>query len=481
MDFPTESHPKLGQALLNLLRRLHFYIGLFVAPFIFIAALTGTLYIITPQIENWFYAKTLQVAVQGQAKPLSEQVSAARHYIGSSASLFAVRPAPDNQTATRIQFKQPHLGPSESRGIFINPYTLQVTGDLTVYGTSGILPLRTWLDHLHQSLLLGNIGRNYSELAASWMWIAALGGVVLWASQRTSTRRHRPSRQAASLRHWHTTLGLILFVGMLFLSVTGITWSQWGGQHISQLRQALNWMTPKVNDRLDGSLTPIITHPHAEHHAISAESEMADMPDMIVSPVATITTAQRPLKQPEDKDWDKILSQARQHGLLARKIEIRPPVKTGLAWVVTEIDYRWPTQADSVAIDPIHFMVRDQVHFWQFPLAAKLTRWGVDAHMGILFGVINQVLLALFGVGLCILIILGYRMWWRRRPTQAIMHPAKTLFYCWQCLPRSARWIVLLLTVGLGYVLPVMGVSLCVFMLVDIWCFWQASHGLENR
>lgn len=32
-------------AWLNLLRRLHFYIGLFIGPFIFVAALTGTLYV----------------------------------------------------------------------------------------------------------------------------------------------------------------------------------------------------------------------------------------------------------------------------------------------------------------------------------------------------------------------------------------------------------------------------------------------------
>ncbi|MFP3374332.1 PepSY domain-containing protein, partial [Pseudomonas sp. SIMBA_068] len=36
----------------NLFRRLHFYIGLFIAPFIFVAALTGTLYVLTPQLEQ---------------------------------------------------------------------------------------------------------------------------------------------------------------------------------------------------------------------------------------------------------------------------------------------------------------------------------------------------------------------------------------------------------------------------------------------
>jgi uncharacterized iron-regulated membrane protein len=43
----------------NLLRRLHFYVGLFVGPFIFFAALTGTLYVATPQLENALYRHAL--------------------------------------------------------------------------------------------------------------------------------------------------------------------------------------------------------------------------------------------------------------------------------------------------------------------------------------------------------------------------------------------------------------------------------------
>jgi hypothetical protein len=46
-------------ALHAVLLRLHFYIGLFVGPFILVAALTGTLYVLTPQIESHLYAAQL--------------------------------------------------------------------------------------------------------------------------------------------------------------------------------------------------------------------------------------------------------------------------------------------------------------------------------------------------------------------------------------------------------------------------------------
>ncbi|WP_373689302.1 PepSY domain-containing protein [Rothia santali] len=65
--------------------------------------------------------------------------------------------------------------PSTSEAVFVDPVTGEIRGDLAVYGTSGSLPLRTWIDGLH----LGDTGRLYSELAASWLWVVALGGLVL--------------------------------------------------------------------------------------------------------------------------------------------------------------------------------------------------------------------------------------------------------------------------------------------------------------
>ena len=62
----------------HLLRRLHFFIGLFVGPFIFVAALTGTLYVATPQLENWVYAQALHASSEGERHPLADFRGAAR-------------------------------------------------------------------------------------------------------------------------------------------------------------------------------------------------------------------------------------------------------------------------------------------------------------------------------------------------------------------------------------------------------------------
>ena len=119
------------------------------------------------------------------------------------------------------------------------------------------------------------------------------------------------------------------------------------------------------------------------------------------------------------EDFDPVLLAARAAGLDAGKLEIRPPSGAGRAWTVNEIDRSWPTRVDAVAIDGATMQIVDRTHFSDFPLMAKLTRWGVDFHMGILFGLANQLLLIAFGIALCVMIAVGYRLWWIRRPARA--------------------------------------------------------------
>ena len=62
-----------------LLRRLHFYAGVLVAPFLLVAALTGLAYTITPQLDEIAYGDQFHVASVGSsALPLAEQVEAAQ-------------------------------------------------------------------------------------------------------------------------------------------------------------------------------------------------------------------------------------------------------------------------------------------------------------------------------------------------------------------------------------------------------------------
>lgn len=420
-----------------LLLRLHFYVGLLVGPFIFVAALSGGLYAISPQIENVVYADVLKAGSQGEPHPLADQIAAARGVVPAGLALDAVRPAPGPGQTTRVMFADPGLNQYEHRAFFIDPVSLEVKGNLPVYGTSGSLPLRSWIDYLHRNLHLGEAGRLYSELAASWLWLTALGGLTLWLLGRRKRRQSpalkaRDTSSAGQRRNRHATLGLVLLVGFLFLSVTGLTWSKWAGGHIGELRASLDWGTPAVDTRL----------------ATQARTGSMPAPDSL---------------------FDSVLASARQAGIDAGKVEIRASHDPGRAWFVREIDRSWPTQVDSVAVDPTTLDVIDQANFADFPLAAKLTRWGIDMHMGILFGLANQLMMLGLALGLCTMIIWGYRMWWKRRPLPRSSAAARAtrLTTHWLRAPLSARLLILGFTVALGWALPVLGGSLAAFLGLD--------------
>ncbi|MFG1815191.1 PepSY-associated TM helix domain-containing protein [Kribbella sp. NPDC049174] len=423
--------------------RLHFYAGILVGPFLLLTALTGFLYALAPQLENALYRDTMFVESSGTTVPVSQQVTAARER-QPEGTLVAVRPAAGPGDTTRVLFDVPGLGESERLAVFVNPGNAAVTGELVAYGSSGALPFRTWLSHLHRSMHLGEPGRIYSELAASWLWLVALAGLVLWWTGRRTGSRWRVERSGSARRRtlsWHGVLGTWVILGMLFLSATGLTWSRFAGENVSELRASLDWKTPTVS-------TALTDADHAGH-------EGHTFPGGDVDPAA--------------EEWDQTLQSARS-AQLDGPVEIAAPKKAGTSFVVQEIGKAWPTQADAVAVDPMSGKVVDVVRFADYPIAAKLSRWGIDAHMGMLFGLVNQALLLIVAGTIVAMVIWGYRMWWLRRPTRGHVlrfgRPARR--GAWREIPVLAVVALLALAVGVGLFLPLLGISLAAFVVIDL-------------
>ncbi|NUS92813.1 MAG: PepSY domain-containing protein, partial [Nocardia sp.] len=112
---PETSTPRPGKGAFRALAlRLHFYAGLFVGPFLLIAAVTGGLYAVAPSIESFVNRDLLYVDSRGPEKPLSEQVTAGIA-VRPDLTLVAVSPAPATGETTRVLFSDPALGESERR------------------------------------------------------------------------------------------------------------------------------------------------------------------------------------------------------------------------------------------------------------------------------------------------------------------------------------------------------------------------------
>ncbi|MEU4829630.1 PepSY-associated TM helix domain-containing protein [Streptosporangium sp. NPDC023615] len=431
-----------------LLLRLHFYAGILVAPFLLVAATTGLLYAASFQLENVVHSHELTAPVPAGAQPvpLARQVAAATaaHPEGT---VGAVRTSDEPGVTTQVLLDVPGLAESTRLAVFVDPYTGQVRGALESYGSSGALPVRTWISQLHRHLHLGEPGRVYSETAASWLWLVGLGGVVLWLTRRRRTGRRlrgivAPERGPRGLRKtlsWHGSVGLWALVGLLALSATGLTWSKYAGDNVNVLQTSFGWTTPSL---------PAPSGEHGEHGEQGGHGGHGD-----AGGAARVA------------DADQVVRAAAGSGL-SGPLEIVWPSEPGSSYVVKENDRLWPQRNDQVAVDPATARVTAELRFDDYPVAAKLTRWGIDGHMGVLFGPANQILLAVLALALIAMIVWGYRMWWLRRPTRGFGVPYER--GALRRLPLALTLPLAAVVVAVGVFLPLLGLSLLAFLVVDV-------------
>lgn len=436
-----------------LVLRLHFYAGILVAPFLVVAALTGLAFVFSPQLDSLVYADELRVEVGAQpARPLAEQVVAAQaaHPDGDLASVIPPVEATDT---TKVVFNVPELG-EKQHTVYVDPYTNKVRGTLVTW--FGETPLMTWLDDLHRNLQLGVVGRHYSELAASWLWVVVLGGLFLWLRRQWTGRRKLRRTALPDLaakvgvrrtRSWHAATGVWLAVGLLVLSATGLTWSRYAGGNFDILQDGFNAHSPTLDTALPGASTAG-TRDSGGHH----EGGATAAGDFNVS------------------DVDQVALIAR-HAGVDGKVEISPPAEPGTAWTVVQDDPVWPYGWDRAAVDPATGTVLATSEFADWPLLAQLSKLGVAFHMGDLFGVVNQIVLAALAIGLLCVIVWAYRMWWQRRPTRAdrtALLGAPPARGAWRQAHPLVAVLALILAVAVGWALPVLGGTLAAFLLFDL-------------
>ncbi|SNY54653.1 PepSY-associated TM helix domain-containing protein [Paractinoplanes atraurantiacus] len=440
----SPSRPAEKRSFGPLLLRLHFYAGILVAPFLLVAALTGLAYVFSPQLDRIVYADELTVDPSGAPQPLATQVAAAQAAVPNGI-LAAVQPG-EGSTTTQVDFTLASLDEEHQRTVYVNQYSGEVTGQLTTWFS--YTPVRTWLDDMHRNLHLGVVGRHYSEFAASWLGVIVLGGLALWWRRQRGKRMLRPDLSARKgvrrTRGWHAATGVWLALGLLILSVTGLTWSRYAGANFGAAVDALSGSRPSVTTSVTGAPAEGGGH----HGGGTAGPTTAD-------PAAI----------------DGVVKVARDNGITG-PVTVTVPPDSATAWSVTQERDLWPVAHDSVAIDAAAGTVTDRVDFADWPLLAKLTSWGVGAHMGLLFGLPNQILLAALAIGLICVIVWGYRMWWQRRPTRVdrrapVAAPLGTRG-AWQQIPSWGIVVGVPVVIALGWVVPLFGIPLAAFLLFDL-------------
>jgi len=412
--------------------RLHKFAGVIIAPFLIVAALSGLLYALAPTFEPWIYHDEVTATAQGSPRSLDEQIAAAQRQ-HPDGTVVRVEPSEDPQETTRVLFDDPTApNSSYTHAVFVDPVDLHITGELQQYGGSRALPFRTWASNGHRTLWLGEPGRLYAELAASWLGALSILGLYLWLK-----RKQRNKKQPSKVLALHARVGAWLLPGFLFLTVTGLTWSLVAGTSIGKVREELNWKEPSVATSVAeaGASTGAGKHAghsgHAVHAGHAGHTEHHDAAELAGAQTA--------------------LSTARSQGLTG-VLEMTPPEKPGDAWGVREARAAFKLRSDAVAVTP-NGEVIDRINSADWPLAAQLTSWLIQLHMGTLFGIYSQVALAALALGLLVVSIAGLWMWWKK--------PRRSL--------PELKITPAVLAGGVAYsiIAPLFGVSLLIFFLGD--------------
>jgi len=414
-----------GTRLRPLARRVHFLAGLLVAPFLLVLCLTGLAYVFSPQIHDDLYSAQLFVDQVGATRhPISNQVTAALTAHPEARVQSVVPPAAPDRT-TRVNLQVPGLDdPLDSRTVFVDPYTNFISGELRT--SDGRLPANVWLRELHSNMHLGEIGRLYSEVAASWLPVIAVGGLIVWISKLGRRRRSaaellvpapRGKGEMTRLRSVHGPLGIWLTVGLLVISVTGLLMSPLAG-----------WGLPDVRE-----------------------------PTLTAAPVEMVGLAPIGI--------DDVLTVAETEGL-GGELKVTPPPTADRPFVVVETSKGLPVRKGAIAVDPYTAQVTERIGWNDYPVLAQLREIGVQLHTGTLFGLANQILLTLVVLGTIALIVGGYRMWWQRNPfreTTVPTPPPALAALSWPDKLGVAAAVVVL-----GWLLPAFGISFLLFLLLDL-------------
>ncbi len=150
--------------------RWHFYASLFCIPFVIILAISGSIYLFKPQIEDWNDRPYDHLEITGRPASAAEQIRAALAAVpGASFSAYELPKATD--AASRVIVRQE----GQATRVYVHPQTLQV---LKVFPENE--RFTRLLFRLHGELLMGDRGSMLVELAASWTIIMIVTGLYLW-------------------------------------------------------------------------------------------------------------------------------------------------------------------------------------------------------------------------------------------------------------------------------------------------------------
>ncbi|MGH8018631.1 MAG: PepSY-associated TM helix domain-containing protein [Opitutaceae bacterium] len=439
--------------------RLHFYAGILVAPFAIFLAVTGSIYLWKPQYEESEYRHVFNVPVREASVSAAAQLDAARAAAPPGFHAQTFQPSFTPGRTAQVVFKPAGAGQFEQGlSLFVDPHTGAVVGSI-----DDRTRFMRIVHDLHGTLLAGRIGQYIVELAASWALVLFLTGLYLaWPRPGFAVWGFLlPRLRAKGRLFWrdiHAVPAVWLSVATIFMLSTGLLWTQAAGGWYRTVSAMLGQATPKetsagahrseltgwspplqagLAEKIDALVsTPSIHEGHAGH-------------GVSVAPAST---------GPEENalPLDRVIALAAGHRVPTPCVIALPVGPRGVYSVLS--DRNQALTRTYLHLDQYSGRVLADVRFDDFGALAQFSLWGIIAHEGQLFGLLNQILGTLAAGGVVLLALSGLVMWWKRRPAGSLAPPSAS-----GALPRP----VILGTAVLAFLLPLLAVSLAFLLVAD--------------
>jgi uncharacterized iron-regulated membrane protein len=431
--------------------RWHFYAGLFCIPIVCFLAITGAIYLFNPQVVAWLDQPYDALKTVQSAPPSQSVITALTANPGWTLHDYQL-PLTSHSAAQVIIGRN-----GVERRVYID------RGNLKILKTIGEedRPMRI-IFHLHGELLMGNRGSMIVELAASWAIVLVLTGIYLWWPRGTTGLAGvlYPRLGAGGRRFWrdmHAVTAIWISAFLLFMLVSGLPWAATWGGYLKDIRNLTGTAVIR-QDWTTGTSSEIATNKAKDAASMAGMPGMPGMASMNGNePGISGTGSAASLAQnfaPLDRAANTMASLH-----LAPPVMVSPPSKPNGLWEGRS-DAENRLLRVVVKLDPNTGAVVSRTNFSQLKIIDRLVAIGVAAHIGQLFGWLNQLLGVLIALSLLVICASATVMWWQRRAVGVLGAPIPT------GAPEYSAGLLAIIVI-LGVLLPLFGVSLVLVALAE--------------
>jgi uncharacterized iron-regulated membrane protein len=425
-------------ALYRTVWRWHFYAGIIFAPFLFILAVTGAIYLFKPQIEGVLYQDYYEVTPQGEKIPASQQIEEMKK-LYPDAAVTAYRPGESADRSSEVSI----LSNNESLTVFINPYTGETLGELNSEER-----IMDKIEELHGELMAGTLGDRIVELAACWAVVLIVTGLYLWFPKKKQTisgvlfpRLNKGKKTFR--RDLHAVPAFWVTAGMLFLIMTGLPWSGFWGTNFQSIATNSGEGYP-----------PSVWVGSAPESTIKTK-DIADVPWAAENLDLPVSDIQGFIRLP----IDDVVSIADREGVHPSYSIYIPQDKTG----VYTLSAFPPKAQDEITmhIDQFTGAVLTDYRYENYGWIGKVVAWGITLHKGTQFGLMNQFICLLICLGIILVAVSGFYLWLKRKPNKEMGAPKASGY-------KNTKGFFLLL-IGLGILFPLVGLTIIAVLIIDLF------------